>query len=90
MIERQEVSLPLHFLEDFSGDALLKKSSDFKGNKTSNCAVNFSQVFSLGFVMVGRASLLVGIEKGQLIFLGRPDRWLFSFYCVRLDKFPFT
>ena len=30
-------------------------------------SVNFSRVFSLGFVMVGRSFLPVGMEKGQSI-----------------------
>ena len=35
---------------------------------SSISAVNFSRVFSLGFVMVGCSFLPVGIEKGQSIF----------------------
>ena len=47
-------------------------------SRFSNCRIFFfpssisacssSRVFSLGFVMVGRSFLLIGIEKGQSIF----------------------
>lgn len=51
---------------------------------SSISAVNSSQVFSLGFVMVGCSFLPVGIEKGQSVFPAVPWGGLFNFtvYCL--------
>ena len=51
----------------------LSKSDEYCQDGFSNGNVNTlrsssSRVFSLGFVMVGRSFLLIGIEKGQSIF----------------------
>ena len=51
---------------------------------SSISAVNSSQVFSLGFVMVGCSFLPVGIEKGQSIFSAALVKWKTYLLCKKV------